>query len=188
MLAPLRDVAPHTDLLLSGFTSDSYVQVMCEKYGVRQVSVPLQPYRPTRSGAATMLTMLPRSESLVNLWIGKMMERMMWSVASESTNELRSAIGLPPHTARSYKRLARATPVVYGFSRHVIPPPTDWEAHVQVAGYWFLDHAADYEPPASLAEFLAAGEPPVYVGFGSMAHRDPDATFRLMCDALAGVA
>jgi sterol 3beta-glucosyltransferase len=40
-----------------------------------------------------------------------------------------------------------------------------------VTGYWFLDHrddGDDWDPPAPLADFLAAGEPPVYVGFGSM--------------------
>lgn len=35
----------------------------------------------------------------------------------------------------------------------------------------------------ALLEFLAAGAPPVFVGFGSMAGRDPDKTAQVVLDA-----
>jgi UDP:flavonoid glycosyltransferase YjiC (YdhE family) len=59
-------------------------------------------------------------------------------------------------------------PVLYGFSRHVVPVPRDYPEDAHVTGYWFLDQADEWDPPADLAAFLAAGEPPVYIGFGSM--------------------
>jgi hypothetical protein len=34
-----------------------------------------------------------------------------------------------------------------------------------VVGFYFLDLATSYTPPDDLAEFLAAGEPPIYIGF-----------------------
>ena len=34
-----------------------------------------------------------------------------------------------------------------------------------VVGFYFLDLASSYTPPADLAAFLSAGEPPVYVGY-----------------------
>jgi sterol 3beta-glucosyltransferase len=43
-----------------------------------------------------------------------------------------------------------------------------------VTGYWFLDRRDDWHPPSSLANFLASGPPPVYVGFGSLAGWTPD--------------
>jgi UDP:flavonoid glycosyltransferase YjiC (YdhE family) len=184
MLAPVNEAAPHSDLMISSLPSDQIVQMMREKHGVRQVSVPMQPYRPTRSGRATLMTPFPHDDNLVNLWIGSLFEHMFSSVAVDLAKPLRSTIGLPPITTRTYKRLARTMPVVYGFSPHVVPPPPDWDTHVQIAGFLFLDHPADYQPPAPLVEFLSAGETPVYIGFGSMANRDPETTFRLMCDAL----
>ncbi len=49
------------------------------------------------------------------------------------------------------------------------PRPKDWPEHVQITGYWVLSDNMDlYEPPSELAQFLEAGEPPVYLGFGSM--------------------
>ena len=62
----------------------------------------------------------------------------------------------------------RPVPVLYGFSSHVVPMPEDYPGHVHVTGYWFLDEPETWHPPAELADFLAAGEPPVYIGFGSM--------------------
>ena len=59
-------------------------------------------------------------------------------------------------------------PVLYGFSSHVVPVPADYPAHAHVTGYWFLDEPETWHPPTELVDFLAAGEAPVYIGFGSM--------------------
>ena len=62
----------------------------------------------------------------------------------------------------------RPVPVLYGFSSHVVPVPEDYAAHAHVTGYWFLDEPETWHPPTELVDFLAAGDPPVYIGFGSM--------------------
>lgn len=72
---------------------------------------------------------------------------------------------------------------LYGYSRHVLPKPADWGADVAVTGYWFLDRL-DWSPDAELAAFLAAGEPPVYVGFGSMPGSDPQRLTGLIIEGL----
>ncbi len=41
-----------------------------------------------------------------------------------------------------------------------------------------------WQPPQGLTEFLAAGPPPVYVGFGSMTNRSPRETAELVVAAL----
>jgi UDP:flavonoid glycosyltransferase YjiC (YdhE family) len=47
-----------------------------------------------------------------------------------------------------------------------------------------LDPPLDWSPPPALVDFLNAGAPPVYVGFGSMSSRDPRATANLVLQAL----
>ncbi|WP_027660582.1 glycosyltransferase [Salinispora fenicalii] len=83
----------------------------------------------------------------------------------------------------------RPIPVLHGISEHVLPRPADWPGHAHLTGYWFLDDAAHWQPPADLVDFIAAGDPPVYVGFGSMAGRDPRRLASLVSEALrrAGV-
>lgn len=75
------------------------------------------------------------------------------------------------------------SPVLNLVSRHVVAPPADWPPSVTTTGYWFLP-AAGGLPPAVTA-FLAAGPPPVFVGFGSMAGDDPARTTRTVLDAVA---
>jgi UDP:flavonoid glycosyltransferase YjiC (YdhE family) len=54
----------------------------------------------------------------------------------------------------------------------VVPRPADWPAHATVCGYWPEPTPPGYRPPPDLAGFLAAGPPPVYLGFGSMPSAD----------------
>jgi UDP:flavonoid glycosyltransferase YjiC (YdhE family) len=145
----------------------------------------LQPQEPTRRGDAGTNPLLPRGNSLLNLWMGQFAERLVWSIGATTVNALRTQqLGLPAHTPRSYLAAKHTTPIVYGFSRLVVPRPADWPARVVISGYWFLDEGQAWQPPADLQAFLEAGPPPVYIGFGSMSHRDPQATLRLIVDAL----
>ncbi|WIJ24457.1 glycosyltransferase [Devosia sp. RR2S18] len=78
----------------------------------------------------------------------------------------------------------KPTATIYAYSRHVVPVPLEWTPDVLVSGYWFRD-APEWQPPAELAHFLAAGAPPIYVGFGSMPGGDERLT-RLVVEVLAG--
>ncbi len=71
----------------------------------------------------------------------------------------------------------------------VIPCPSDWSEGDHMTGYWFLEDDPDWRPDPSLAAFLEAGEPPVYIGFGSMTYKDPQALAREIVEGVrqAGV-
>jgi sterol 3beta-glucosyltransferase len=69
-------------------------------------------------------------------------------------------------------------------SNHVFNQPKDWQKGIHNTGYWFLDED-NWSPPDKLQEFLPAGTPPVYVGFGSLGHRDQATqTTEMVLDAL----
>lgn len=74
---------------------------------------------------------------------------------------------------------------LFNFSHHVVSRPTDWGEFAHITGYWFLDSPTDWQPPKELVEFLAAGTPPVYVGFGSMLTSDPQKMTQLVLESLA---
>lgn len=63
--------------------------------------------------------------------------------------------------------------ILHGYSPHIVPRPSDWPKRATVNGYWFLDQLDDWQPSPQLRAFLDAGEAPVYIGFGSMAGRNP---------------
>ncbi len=116
----------------------------------------------------------------------ELLRQAMWQGFRAADTMARNAVlGLPAAPffgPYSSERLNRH-PVLYGFSPSVIPPPADWR-NAQVTGYWFLDAARDWTPPAALEAFLQSGPPPVYVGFGSMGSRNPQETAELVLEAL----
>ena len=54
-----------------------------------------------------------------------------------------------------------------------------------MGGYWWPPARPEWKPDSSLVDFLAAGPPPVYVGFGSGAQLDADLALEAV--RLAGV-
>lgn len=88
-------------------------------------------------------------------------------------------LGVPRRERRNH----RPAGTLYAYSPHVIPRPSDWGDNVCVSGYWFLDEP-DFVPPDYLERFIAEGEPPVYVGFGSMPSLDAEATAIAFVNAL----
>lgn len=75
-------------------------------------------------------------------------------------------------------------PFLFGYSPAVVPKLPHWPPWYHVTGYWLLHHAADWQPPATLAAFLAAGPPPVVVSTGSTAYQDYAALTSLTVEAL----
>ncbi|MDX2220038.1 MAG: glycosyltransferase [Burkholderiales bacterium] len=98
--------------------------------------------------------------------------------------------GKSAESAPSRIAQGRPVPVLHGFSASVVPPPADWPDHVHTTGFWFMPPAESaatarpWAPPEALQRYLDAGPPPVYVGFGSMAGTRPEATTRLVLDAI----
>jgi sterol 3beta-glucosyltransferase len=75
---------------------------------------------------------------------------------------------LPPLTGWPFSpREGRITPLLFGFSGHVVPRPADWPEHAHITGYWSADPPRDEEIPAGIRRFLDAGPAPVFIGFGS---------------------
>nr|WP_254896644.1 glycosyltransferase [Amycolatopsis sp. Hca4] len=149
--------------------------------GVPDVELHYQPSVPTR---AFPHPLLPRAARL-GPWGRHLsfaaVDALSWHVLRPDVDRWRTeTLGLPPAGARGPRR---RSPVLCGFSGAVVPRPPDWPARVHVTGYWFLDTASP-DPDPRLRDFLAAGPPPVYVGFGSMQPADAERTAAVVRTAL----
>jgi sterol 3beta-glucosyltransferase len=74
---------------------------------------------------------------------------------------------------------------LYCYSPSLVPTPTDWPPDTVATGYW-RRRAGDRAEPVedSLASFVAAGAPPIYVGFGSSVGPDPARVGTVVSDAV----
>ncbi|KAJ3846924.1 glycosyltransferase family 1 protein [Lentinula lateritia] len=99
-----------------------------------------------------------------------------WQGIGDIVNKFRRrSLGLPALSLKSGAGVLDnvKVPWTYCMSSGLVPKPKDWKSHIDVVGFYFLDLATDFTPPDDLVAFLAAGEPPVYIGFGSVVVGDP---------------
>jgi sterol 3beta-glucosyltransferase len=110
-----------------------------------------------------------------------------WLAARPWLNAVRrDAVGAGPLPLREpFAALNRRGELaLLAFSPEVLPPPASLGGAFELTGYWFLEGTDDPAPSPALLDFLAAGPPPVAVGFGTMIDTDPAASIRLVSDAL----
>ncbi len=119
-------------------------------------------------------------------WLTYQFIRRMMILSGKRVRKWRKQHGLPPRSPGLRMQVPGGSPIpaLYGFSRHIIPPPEDWYKTATVTGYWFLNQHENWNPPKSLTEFLSKGEPPVYFGFGSIFGRDPKHTTLIILEAV----
>jgi len=157
---------------------------LAEHAGLPACAAMLQPAVPTRAFASPFFPEAPGwlpGRGLYNLLSHRAFLKLLQVCFGPVLRKVRREMGLPPPPA---KTTVGTHPLLYGFSPAVIAPPPDWPSNVQVTGYWFLDRPADWQPSEALLRFLAAGPPPVYIGFGSMRNRRPEETTALAVAAL----
>jgi UDP:flavonoid glycosyltransferase YjiC (YdhE family) len=177
------------ELIVAGVGGLFIGLALAEKLDVPFMQAYLVPFTPTSEFPGVLLPVaLPRLGGGFNRLSHRLVRQVMWQGSRAADNVARRQVfDLPPAPLVGpfgSERLRRL-PVLYGFSSAVVPRPADWDTNTHVTGYWFLDPAADWTPPPALAAFLDDGPPPVYVGFGSMASREPEATADLVLSALA---
>ncbi len=154
------------------------------------LSLPLPLYSPTRAFPIPIFSQVKLGGGFNRMTYA--MTRLVSAPYMGVVNEWRESQGMTRRGSFANDTIRRdgtPVPVLYSYSPHVVPVPNDWGAHVHATGYWFLDTASSYQPLADLLRFIEAGDPPVYVGFGSMVSVDPAAKARIVFDALnkAGV-
>jgi sterol 3beta-glucosyltransferase len=173
------DVILYRDLLFAlGYS-------LAEAMNVRPVVASLVPRAPTRAFA------FPRAlpfGGIGNLLSYRVAQQVLWQMLRKGTNRWRTThLGLPPLPFRGPfadgKR--RQTLGLSGFSEVVVPRPSDWPLHDHITGFWSMPIPDEWQPPPALVKFLAAGPPPVYVGFGSLPAGDAEYFTALVGEALA---
>ncbi len=166
-------------------------EALAEKLKCQLIYVSLQPVAPTIEQQGVFQTPLPSWLKFLEGWGWHRVAQNVGIYAyghfyRHTTRRIRKEVlGLPPRRQFDASYFNKNGPLfLYGYSQHVVPRPSDWAPTQQVCGYWFLDSDPNWQPPVALQEFLKAGPPPVYVGFGSMPSEDPVATRKLVVEAL----
>lgn len=176
----LRDVAPKLldDLTRSCEGADAMVCTyfgslfysIAEKYDIPCIQTH---YFPMDPNASMPISSAPgqnwgkrwnrTSYKLGYLLIGMVEKRYLTQWRLDNGMSLR-----PISTRPNYNVRGRHIPVIYATSPLVMPRPANWDENIHMSGFWYDDQPTDWTPPQDLVDFMAAGEKPIYIGFGSM--------------------
>lgn len=173
----------------------SFAHVHCaEALGIPLHLMFTFPYSPTQQFPHPLANIKSTNvdTNYTNFMSYPLVEMMTWQGLGDLVNRFRvKTLGLEPvSTLWAPGQLFRLkVPYTYCWSPGLIPKPSDWGPEIDIAGFVFLDLASSFKPPESLNTFLEAGEPPVYIGFGSIVVDDPDHFTNLIFEAVkkAGV-
>jgi sterol 3beta-glucosyltransferase len=186
MFAAAQALCAENDLLIGHFIVHP-AQLAAERARKPYVTVALNHGAiPTRFVAPPPLPSLgPWCNGLLWKLAGKLIDKAVLP----SVNRLRREQGSAP--AESYRQVWESSACnLIAVSREFCPQYADWESHQQVCGFLNPpEEASDWRMPEDLARFLAEGEAPVFVGFGSMVglatpSADLDETTRLMTESV----
>ncbi|MEV7663993.1 glycosyltransferase [Paenarthrobacter sp. NPDC089316] len=181
----LAAVEAGADVVLANSVSP-YAYDVGEAFGIPVIGAHLQPTEPSSAYPPVIMNSARSLGAWGNRIIG---ERAASGPAPYDgpSARLRKELGLGKQSraaAERRRRKARAT-ILHGISPTVLPRPADWHDGLVMAGYWWPAAKHDWHPPVDLVDFLEAGPPPVFVGFGSSS--DVDSGIILEATRRAGV-
>jgi sterol 3beta-glucosyltransferase len=179
------------DLLVYGPAAIFSAPHVVEKLGIPAIPTALQTFlHPTGDVPAVGMPTLALGAGY-NRFTYAFVDWLTWTFTKKMVNRWRkNVLGLTPAVRSPMSAMREAhVPTLYGISPAVLPKPPEWGSEAHLTGYWFLSDLGDWQPTPELARFVEGGSPPVYVGFGSMASRDPQETARIVLEAIkmAGV-
>ncbi|KAG0128213.1 hypothetical protein HOY82DRAFT_622774 [Tuber indicum] len=168
----------------------SFGHIHCaEKLGVPLHLMFTMPWSPTTAFPHPLANIQSSNAegAVTNFLSYILVEMMTWQGLGDLVNKFRAKkLGLDPiSTMWAPGMIARLkVPHTYCWSPALIPKPLDWPQHISISGFFFLSLASSYIPPPDLADFLASGPPPVYIGFGSIVVDDPNALTDMIFSAV----
>jgi sterol 3beta-glucosyltransferase len=156
-----------TDIVLSAFGAAPLSQVVAEGFGIPIIGTYLLPSVPTTQFPLPGWSEPGNFGPTGNLAAGQELVKQAADLYKNVVPRMRSQLGLP--TLETIRNRTERWPIFHGYSPVVVPQPDDWPPEVCTSGYWWPARPQDWQPPDVLLDFLGAGPPPVFVGFGSMA-------------------
>jgi UDP:flavonoid glycosyltransferase YjiC (YdhE family) len=180
----LQRISQGVDVLISNLPTFGVAQSIAERLGKRHIRIMLAPLTPTTIPASMMVPMVARRKSRLNYYGVYIGIYFTYWVNKDALNRFRQKQGQRHWGFGDFARAWNRMPVLYGVSPSVMPRDPAWNKETFVTGYWFDPPDDHWQPPAPLAAFLQEHPAPVYIGFGSMATKDPQVTIQIMVDAL----
>ena len=185
LLADLVSASEDADAMACNFFGSMFYSV-AELRGIPCMQVQYAPVDPTAELAISSapLRHLGRGWNRLSYRLGY---RLIGAAEKWLLTDWRKSNGMSPRKGKpcpDYTLGPNRIPVVYALSEALLPRPKDWPETIAMNGFWLQKDARPQPPAPELEDFLRAGEPPIYIGFGSMVSGDMEKTFGIVIEAV----
>lgn len=179
MSSALDSAAADADLILTGTTYQEVSANVAEAHGIPLGALHYFPVRPN-----TRVFPLPLSYAAAERAYAAV-EWAHWRVLRDAEDAQRRSLGLPRARTRAVRRMTEAGAVeIQAYDEVFFPGLAEqWGDERPVIGALTLE--LDTDADDDVASWIAAGDPPVYFGFGSMPVEDPAEVMARIADACA---
>jgi UDP:flavonoid glycosyltransferase YjiC (YdhE family) len=177
----LKSLADGADLLFTGLSFQEPAANVAEYYDIPLVTLHYVPVRP--NGRLVPILPAPLGRSAMTVY-----ERLGWRVAKKFEDAQRRELGLPKSTVPAPRRITeRGSLEIQAYDEVCFPGlAAEWAKLIgqrPFVGALTMELTTDSDN--EVAAWIAAGTPPIYFGFGSIAVESPAKAITMIADACA---
>ncbi len=181
MSATLTSLADGADLLLTGMAYEDAAANVAEYYDIPLATLHFAPVRATGQFLPLLPAPLVRSAIAAGEWL-------VWPMRKKVEEAQRRELGLPKATSPPFRRItARGSLEIQAYEEMCFPGLkaewAKWNGQRPFVGALTVELPTDADE--EVASWIAAGTPPIYVGFGSVPVEYPAETLAMICAACA---
>lgn len=178
----ILEACRHFDALIVSILPLPIVYSIAEKYH-KKCAVVFLSLPPIPTGAFPFQTIGIKGPS----WFNRLSYKLIglgYAMIRKKVDQFRKEIGLP--SVNVMKACLRSNMLaLVALSQHLIKRPGDWPSNAHITGFFYLPppvrkaNVLD-KVPEGLEAWLAKGNPPVYIGFGSIPVPDPSRLYKAL--------
>lgn len=177
----LTTLADGADVLITGLVFEEPAANVAEYYGIPLATVHYYPARANGQLLTSMPAPLTRCATTIYEWLG-------WRWTKKFEDVQRRELGLPKAVGPASRRMAeRGSLEIQAYDEVCFPGLAaewaKWEDRRPFVGTLTLELTTDADE--EVAEWVAAGTPPIYFGFGSIPVQSPAETLAMITAACA---
>ncbi|OBB75468.1 glycosyltransferase [Mycobacterium sp. 852014-52144_SCH5372336] len=163
--ATLTPLAHDADLLFTGVVFEGVAANIAEYYDIPLATLHYHPTRKNRQSTPLVPARLARAMMTANDWV-------IWRLSKKADDAQRRELGLPRSTRPVPRRITeRGSLEIQGYDEAFVPGlAEEWAAFGDrrpFVGTLTMELSTDVD--AEVSSWIAAGSPPIYFGFGSVA-------------------
>jgi sterol 3beta-glucosyltransferase len=168
VLDDILETCKRSDFLITSLLALPWVDSVAEKLGKRWAIIQLSiPTVPTRVFPLALMDLF--DFPAFNLFTYRFYEFAYHQSGKKTVNKFRASLGLPKLKVPLLKQIeSEKIPNLHCISPSLISRPHDWAENNDITGFLFLPDAVQKNIPDNLIQWLAEGDKPVYIGFGSI--------------------